>query len=281
MPVRQMLVALVALVALALAGAPHASADDGKKRRVRFATFNASLNRDAEGRLVADLSRPGNDQADAVAEIIQRVRPDILLVNEFDYDARGEAARLFERNYLGRPHRGAKAIDYRHRYVAPSNTGIPSGFDLDNNGSVGGPNDALGFGAFPGQFGMAIFSRHPIERGAIRTFQRFLWKDMPGALLPDRASTPQPRDWYSPEELRIFRFRRRATGTCRYGSAATPSTSSRAIPRRPSSMDPKIATGVETTTRSVSSPTTSRPGARATSTTTRVAAGGSHPRRRS
>ncbi len=206
MPVGQMLIALVALVAISLAGAPHASADDGKKRRVRFATFNASLNRDAEGRLVADLSRPGNDQADAVAEIIQRVRPDILLVNEFDYDARGEAARLFERNYLGRPHRGAKAIDYRHRYVAPSNTGIPSGFDLNNDGKVGGPNDALGFGAFPGQFGMAVFSKHPIDRRAIRTFQRFRWKDMPGALLPDRASTPEPRDWYSREEIGIFRL---------------------------------------------------------------------------
>ena len=206
MPVRQMLVALVALVTLALAGAPYASADDGKKRRVRFATFNASLNRDAEGQLVSDLSRPGNDQADAVAEIIQRVRPDILLVNEFDYDAGGEAARLFERNYLGRPHRGAKAIDYRHRYVAPSNTGIPSGFDLNNDGKVGGPNDALGFGAFPGQFGMAVFSKHPIDRRAIRTFQRFRWKDMPGALLPDRASTPEPRDWYSREEIGIFRL---------------------------------------------------------------------------
>ena len=29
---------------------------------------------------------------------------------------------------------------------------------------------------------------------------------MPGALLPDRASTPEPRDWYSREELRIFRL---------------------------------------------------------------------------
>jgi len=123
-----------------------------------------------------------------------------------DLRARGEAARLFERNYLGRPHRGARAINYRHRYVAPSNTGIPSGFDLDNNGSVGGPNDALGFGAFPGQFGMAVFSKHPINRGAIRTFQRFRWKDMPGALLPDRASTPEPRDSYSREELEIFRL---------------------------------------------------------------------------
>ncbi|NEP45820.1 MAG: endonuclease/exonuclease/phosphatase family protein, partial [Okeania sp. SIO2H7] len=59
---------------------------------VRFATFNASLNREEEGQLITDLSTPDNEQAQAVAEIIQRVNPDVLLVNEFDFDADGEAA---------------------------------------------------------------------------------------------------------------------------------------------------------------------------------------------
>jgi hypothetical protein len=90
--------------------------------------------------------------------------------------------------------------------LAPSNTGIPSGFDLDNNGTVGGGNDAFGFGDFPGQFGMAVFSRFPILRHRVRTFQLFLWKDMPGALLPDDPATPAPADWYSPEELAVFRL---------------------------------------------------------------------------
>ena len=77
--------------------------------------------------------------------------------------------------------------------MAPSNTGIPSGFDLDNNGTVGGPNGAFGFGAYPGQFGMAVYSRYPILRHQVRTFQLFLWKDMPGALLPDDPATPPGR----------------------------------------------------------------------------------------
>ena len=51
---------------------------------VRFATFNASLNRNAEGDLVRDLSTGGNAQARNVAEIIQRTDPDVLLVNEFE-----------------------------------------------------------------------------------------------------------------------------------------------------------------------------------------------------
>ena len=197
---------LLALDAAALAADNDAAGGSHVRRSARFATFNASLNRAAEGELVADLSTPDDVQAQAVAEVIQRVRPDVLLINEFDFDAEGLAARLFQRNYLSVGHNGAAPISYRYRFVAPSNTGVPSGFDLDNNGSVGGPNDAFGFGAYPGQFGMAVFSRYPILRDRVRTFQRFLWRDMPGALLPDDPATPALADWYSPEELAVFRL---------------------------------------------------------------------------
>jgi hypothetical protein len=197
---------LLALDAAALAADNDAAGGSHVRRSARFATFNASLNRAAEGELVADLSTPDDVQAQAVAEVIQRVRPDVLLINEFDFDPAGLAARLFQRNYLSVGHNGAAPISYRYRFVAPSNTGIPSEFDLDNNGTVGGPNDAFGFGAYPGQFGMAVFSRYPILRDRVRTFQRFLWRDMPGALLPDDPATPAPADWYSPEELAVFRL---------------------------------------------------------------------------
>ena len=173
---------------------------------VRFATFNASLNRSNAGDLVAELSAPGSAQPDTVAEIIQRVRPDVLLINEFDFDAGGVAAQGFQDNYLSVAHGDADPIIYPYHFVAPSNTGIPSGFDLDNNGSVGGPGDAFGFGFFPGQFGMAVYSMFPIDFGAIRTFQLFLWKDMPDALLPDDPDSPGPADWYSPDELDVFRL---------------------------------------------------------------------------
>jgi len=173
---------------------------------VRFATFNASLNRNFAGQLVADLSTPANTQAKTVAEIIQRTRPDVLLINEFDFDEQGLAAQLFQDNYLSISQNGAEPLEYPYHFVAPSNTGIPSGFDLNNNGSVGGPDDAFGFGFFPGQFGMAVYSMFPIDYEHIRTFQMFLWKDMPGALLPDDPLTPEPSDWYSPEELAVFRL---------------------------------------------------------------------------
>jgi hypothetical protein len=211
---RRRIVGLMVLVALSLLtfdGAALAARGDGAgrsgdERSARFATFNASLNRAAEGELVADLSTPDDPQAQAVAEVIQRVRPEVVLLNEFDFDAQGQAATLFQDNYLSVGHHGASPIAYPYRFVAPSNTGIPSGFDLDNNGAVGGPNDAFGFGAYPGQFGMAVFSRYPILGDQVRTFQLFLWKDMPGALLPDDPATPAPADWYSPAELAVLRL---------------------------------------------------------------------------
>jgi predicted extracellular nuclease len=169
----------------------------------RYSTFNASLNRGNAGDLARELTDPGSGQPAVIAEIVQRSRPEVLLVNEFDYDAAGLSAALFQRNYLSIGQGGADPIEYPFRYSAPSNTGIQSGIDLDNDGSAGGPGDAFGFGFFPGQFGMTVYSMHPIAVDDVRTFQNFLWIDMPGALLPE---DPPGTPWYSPEQLEIFRL---------------------------------------------------------------------------
>ena len=203
----QLLTISVAVMLFAAVLAPPASASGatgrGPASAVRFATFNASLNRFNAGDLAAELSAPGSAQPDVIAEIIQRARPEVLLINEFDYDAGNVALDGFQSNYLSVAHGTAEPIVYPYRYTAPSNTGIPSGFDLDNFGGVGGPGDAFGFGFFPGQFGMAVYSQFPIDDAGIRTFQNFLWKDMPGALLPE---DPPGTPWYSADELDVFRL---------------------------------------------------------------------------
>ncbi|EIE98657.1 endonuclease/exonuclease/phosphatase family protein [Saccharomonospora glauca] len=193
--------------ALVLSGtAGVASAEPVDREPVRFATFNASLNRATEGELLADLSTPDDEQAAAVAEVIQRSRPDVLLINEFDYVEGGAAVDAFRRNYLEVPQHGAKPIHYPYAYTAPVNTGVQTGYDLNRDGMVGGPDDAHGFGDFVGQYGMVVLSRYPIDTEHVRTFRSFLWKDMPGALLPDDVDTPEPGDWYSPEVLEVLRL---------------------------------------------------------------------------
>ena len=158
---------------------------------VRVATFNASLFRDRAGALAEALAGGQDEQARKVAEVLQRVRPDVVLLNEFDWDAEGQAARLFVEGYLAVAQGGAEPLDYPYRYVPPTNTGLHSGVDLDQNGQVddtpgdqGYGGDAHGFGLFHGQYGMLVLSRYPIQADQIRTFQTLRWQDMPDNLLP-------------------------------------------------------------------------------------------------
>jgi 3-phytase len=180
---------------------------------VRFATFNVSFFRETEGALVAELATGTSASARAVAEVLRTLRPDVVLLNEFDYDEAGEALRLFHERYLTAPGLRGEPLPLNHLYAAPSNTGVPSGFDLDRSGAVGTAvgsraygNDSFGYGVFPGQYGFVVLSRFPIERDAVRSFQKFLWRDMPGARLPDFAGTPGPGDWFSPEALNVVRL---------------------------------------------------------------------------
>lgn len=187
-------------------GQPYEAGLNMTDDAVRFATFNISLNRYAEGGLAADLA-PGDDpQAHIIAEIIQRVDPDVILLNEFDYDASGQAVESFRDLYLESTYHGIDPVVYPYVFLAPSNTGIPSGHDLNNDGSTTGADDAYGFGYFPGHYGMVVLSKYPILTGLARTFQYFLWKDMPHALLPDDPNTPEAEDWYTPTELDIVRL---------------------------------------------------------------------------
>ncbi|MEN1939937.1 endonuclease/exonuclease/phosphatase family protein [Luteimonas sp. MJ174] len=186
---------------------------------LRVASYNASLYSDDAGGLLRRLESADAD-ARKVAAVLQRVRPDVVLVNEFDYDASGRAADAFQRDYLEVPQPGGgDALRYPYRYIAPVNTGVPSGLDLDRSGHVGAGqpapdedaaaargrgNDAWGYGLHPGQYGMLLLSRYPIDAGAARRFQHLRWSTMPGAARPVDPETGAP--WYTDaiwEQLRL------------------------------------------------------------------------------
>ena len=186
--------------------------------QVRFATYNVSLYGSAAGEVAERLAAGDDKQARAEAEIIQRVQPDVILLNEVDFDPTGKLVETFQKKYLevgqnvSESSAGpAKPIVYKYCYFAPSNTGAHSGHDLDRNGRVTDTvgsrdygSDSWGFGQYPGQYGMVVLSKYPIAVEQVRTFKNFLWKDLPGALLPDNPATPEPADWYSPEALAHF-----------------------------------------------------------------------------
>jgi endonuclease/exonuclease/phosphatase family metal-dependent hydrolase len=150
---------------------------------VRFATYNVSLYSDEDGGVIRRLEAD-DAAARRVAAVIQHVRPDVLLLNEFDFDPEGRAADLFEQRYLAQAQGDDEAIAYPHRYFAPVNTGVPSGLDLDNDGRTDSGDDAWGYGRHPGQYGMLVLSKYPIDAARARTFQRLRWAALPGARRP-------------------------------------------------------------------------------------------------
>jgi hypothetical protein len=173
----------------------------------RIAQFNIKELSTATLSNVDSRGRGRDARALAAAAIVQRVRPDILLINEIDHDY-AEPNRLhrnverFQEAYLAS---GQNPIFYPHFFVAPCNTGIPSGVDLNGDGVTGGGGgsamdgeDCFGFGLYPGQFSMALLSRYPIDAQNARTFQKFLWKDLP--------SHHMPAGYFSPEALEVFRL---------------------------------------------------------------------------
>lgn len=216
LPVR-CLGALLAVLTMVLATAAGPSvAETTEPSPVRFAQFNASLYRgsndpDDTNSLLWQLERDFISQIQQVAHIIQHVRPDVLVINEFDYDPSGRAANLFRQNYLEVPQSTlftdpTDPIVYPYAFAAPSNTGIPTGFDLNNNGSTDDPEDAFGFGRHAGQYGMLVLSKHPIVEDEVRTFQEFKWKDMPDALRPKWPQNPDEPFWHTEEEWQALRL---------------------------------------------------------------------------
>jgi endonuclease/exonuclease/phosphatase family metal-dependent hydrolase len=158
-----------------------AQANDDAGGSVRFATFNIAMGLESEGELYRRL-HSGKDKAlKKAAAVIQQVRPDVLLLNEFDWYEL-DSAVLFINNYLAIPQFGNEAINYDHALNGAVNTGWDSGLDLNSNGTLGQPEDAWGYGKFSGQYGMMVLSRFPLQLQ--RSFRLFRWSDMPDALVP-------------------------------------------------------------------------------------------------
>ncbi|MBS0187756.1 MAG: endonuclease/exonuclease/phosphatase family protein [Planctomycetes bacterium] len=201
---------------------------------LRIATFNI------EDVRADDVNRNDNPRLKAVAEVIQRISPNIIFLNEIAYDmpgapgwkdgdAPGQNAAKFVENYLNTAQApGLTPIRYK-AFMAPVNTGVFSGFDLDNDGKVidfyppppgtkpdGSPgeqtpagraygNDCFGFGTFPGQYGMALLvdERLTIDESNVRTFQRLPWDYVVGNFMPSKADgTP----WFTDEEKAAVRL---------------------------------------------------------------------------
>ncbi len=146
--------------------------------------------------MLRDILRGEDPQVRAVAQVVALNAPDILVLQRVDYDLELRALRAL-RDVLAQ-----EGQEYPHLFALRPNTGMATGLDMDGDGRVGEPRDAQSYGEFSGQSGMAILSRYPLDADKARDFSPLLWRDLPGAILPEMDGQPFP----SPEAQAIQRL---------------------------------------------------------------------------
>ncbi len=132
------------------------------------------LDRKGPGLLLRDIQAGKNKQVQAVVAQIVAAKPDIIAIQRFDWDARLDALTAFQ-----------KALDQAgwplpHAVAPRPNSGVPSGLDLNNNGRTTDAQDNFGYGLFPGNRGLAVLSRYPVDPDQVQNFTA-----TPSAIHPD------------------------------------------------------------------------------------------------
>lgn len=188
----------------------------------RYAAFNV-VNLGTE-----QVQESGDAQAEAAARVVQEVDPDVLVVNELANNIQEATVddsvptdrtniEAFVDNYLSEPQgKNLEGIEYEYTLQPESNTGLlpEDDYDFNKNGEFGRPGDAFGFGFYPGQYAFGIASKLPVDEDAIRSFQEFLWADMPDNLIPvagDEGVVTDPGEeetaiYLTEDELDVFRL---------------------------------------------------------------------------
>lgn len=151
----------------------------------RVAIFAASLSRDGPGLLLRDIRKGDNDQIIATSSVIDEINPDILLLTNFDFDAGGTALSAFS---------DGLAAPYPYQFSLRPNAGVQTGLDVDDNGYTGDARDAMGYGRFMGDGGLALLSRYPVNLDDVVDLTQLLWRDLPGATLPIKDGVAFPSD---------------------------------------------------------------------------------------
>lgn len=152
---------------------------------LRLAVINTGLSRDGPGLLLRDIRARAPDVL-ALRDRIVAARPDALLLANVDHDLDGRALAALAALLADAGH------PMPHSFAPRPNSGLATGLDLDGDGRRGRADDAQGYGQFAGHGGLALLSRLPIDHDRARDFTGFLWRDLPGALIPHVDGQPFP-----------------------------------------------------------------------------------------
>ena len=138
--------------------------------------------------MLRDILSGDDPQIAAFSAVVAHVAPDILVLTEIDYDGGLQALTALADTLAD------AGQSYPYRFALRPNSGVATGLDMDGNGRTGEPRDAMGYGEFSGDGGMAILSRFPLDVDRAQDLSALIWRDQPWASLPQRDGAPFPSE---------------------------------------------------------------------------------------
>lgn len=143
--------------------------------------YHTELSRDGPGLLLRDIENGEDPQILASLRVVAHADADAIVLAGFDYDANLAALNAYADRLTG----------YPYRFALAPNRGLQTGLDGDNDGRLGEPEDAQGYGRFAGDGGLAILSRWPVQTSDVRDLSQITWRDLDGNLAPETTSPYQ------------------------------------------------------------------------------------------
>ena len=143
--------------------------------------YHTELSRDGPGLLLRDIEKGEDPQILASLRVVAHADADAIVLADFDYDAGLAALNAYADRLIGYPYRFA---------IAP-NRGVQTGLDADNDGRLGEPEDAQGYGRFAGDGGLAVLSKWPIAVSDVQDFSHLSWRELDSSLAPGTVSPIQ------------------------------------------------------------------------------------------
>ncbi len=142
---------------------------------IRIATFTVELDRKGPGLLLRDIESGKDKQIQAVIAEIVKAKPDIIVLQRFDWDMGRLAVQAFQNKLKN------KGWDLPHAFAPRPNSGAKLGSDLPKDG-------VQSFGRFPGNRGLVLLSRFPIQSDKIQNHSDVLWSQISNSQSPDTGS---------------------------------------------------------------------------------------------
>lgn len=144
---------------------------------IKIATYNTELSQKGPGLLLRALDSGRDPKVEAALATIIEANADILVLQGIDWDLEHKTLTALSARLAD--------LEYKFTFSREPNRGQTTLLDMNGDGRKFTAADAQGYGAFRGAQGMVVLSRYPLLSETLIDLSNMLWRDLPGADLPE------------------------------------------------------------------------------------------------